>query len=149
MKKTCVTLLLATVVLSGHAQAPDLTGAFDNLKNSVSLSEHDQDLEVDSSLKALADSGISIPDNEVYVVVDRNPARQLLTIVKHVSGDSYEVIGSTRVSTGKPGRKEHFTTPVGVFDYNGDILGYRAEGTYNGNHIRGLGTKGHRVWDFG
>jgi hypothetical protein len=36
-----------------------------------------------------------------------------------------------------------------VFLHTADILDYRALGTYNENHIRGLGVKGMRVWDFG
>jgi len=36
-----------------------------------------------------------------------------------------------------------------VFLHTDAILGYRAEGTYNENGIRGLGIKGMRVWDFG
>jgi hypothetical protein len=42
-----------------------------------------------------------------------------------------------------------FPTPVGLFLHTADILDYRALGTFNENHIRGLGLKGMRVWDFG
>jgi hypothetical protein len=36
-----------------------------------------------------------------------------------------------------------------VFENSPSILGYRAQGTFNENHIRGNGLKGMRVWDFG
>ena len=59
------------------------------------------------------------------------------------------MIGGTRVSTGQVGRFDYYITPVGVFRHTDSILDYRAEGTFNENHIRGLGLKGMRVWDFG
>ncbi len=86
---------------------------------------------------------------QVVLLVDRSPAVQRLWIVLATPGRAWEALGSVHVSTGKPGRKEHFRTPVGVFDNDGAILGYRALGTYNENHIRGIGIKGMRVWDFG
>ncbi len=86
---------------------------------------------------------------QVLLLVDRSPAVQRLWVVLATPGRPWESLGSVHVSTGKPGRKEHFRTPVGVFVNDGGILGYRALGTYNENHIRGIGTKGMRVWDFG
>lgn len=35
-----------------------------------------------------------------------------------------------------------------MFQRSADIIGYRAEGTFNENHIRGIG-KGIRAWYFG
>ena len=61
----------------------------------------------------------------------------------------WEVIGGSKVSTGQSGRRGYFITPMGVFLHTDGILDYRALGTYNENHIRGLGLKGMRVWDFG
>jgi hypothetical protein len=57
--------------------------------------------------------------------------------------------GGTKVSTGRPVAYEHFLTPTGVFVHTDAILDWRAEGTFNGHHIRGLGVQGMRVWDFG
>lgn len=84
------------------------------------------------------------------VLVDRAKSRQAIFVL-YVSddGQDWNVAYQGHVSTGKPGRKEHFLTPTGVFDLDGSILDYRAEGTYNANHIRGIGLKGSRVWDFG
>ena len=87
---------------------------------------------------------------QTILVVDRSPKVQRLWVTVASSSSPYlEVLGSVHVSTGKPGRKEHFRTPVGVFVDNAGILGYRAQGTYNEFHIRGIGVKGMRVWDFG
>jgi hypothetical protein len=98
-------------------------------------------------LQPFPDSGLDRP--QILLVVDRNPAVQELLVVAALPGKPWEVIGATHVSTGKPGRKEHFLTPIGVFRNTADILGYHAEGTKNENGIRGLGVKGMRVWDFG
>lgn len=91
------------------------------------------------------------PDTlQVVLVVDRSPKVQRLWVTVATPGSNVlEPLGSVRVSTGKPGRKEHFRTPVGVFFNDAAILGYRAQGTYNENHIRGIGIRGMRVWDFG
>jgi hypothetical protein len=86
---------------------------------------------------------------QALLLVDRSPAVQRLWVVYSIPGKPWEALGSVHVSTGKPGRKEHFRTPVGLFVNDGSILGYRALGTFNEFHIRGIGLKGMRVWDFG
>lgn len=149
MNKLGFLMALSLGCLPVMACATDLIDDFSQLPSAINVSSDNQDIEVNSALDELQKANVAIPDNEVFIVVDRNPKSQLLTIVQHISGNDYQVVGSSHVSTGKPGRKEHFVTPVGVFDYNGDILGYRAEGTFNSNHIRGLGLKGKRAWDFG
>ncbi|MCX2559963.1 L,D-transpeptidase [Acetobacter farinalis] len=87
---------------------------------------------------------------QVLLVVDRNPAVQRMCLMLALPGRSdWQVIGSTKVSTGTTGRKFYYITPTGVFTNTADILGYRALGTKNENGIMGNGTKGMRVWDFG
>ena len=99
---------------------------------------------------ALAASGEQPFDRpQLVVVVDRNPAVQAMVIILARPNGQWEVIGGTRVSTGQVGRFDYYITPVGVFRHTDSILDYRAEGTFNENHIRGLGLKGMRVWDFG
>jgi lipoprotein-anchoring transpeptidase ErfK/SrfK len=98
---------------------------------------------------AIAASGQRLDMPQLLVVVDRNPAIQEMTIVLARADKPWDVIGTTRVSTGQTGRWDHFVTPTGVFPASADIMGYRALGTFNENHIRGLGVKGMRVWDFG
>ena len=98
----------------------------------------------------LQSQAAAIDAPQVLLVVDRSALVQRLWVVAAYPGaEPWEVTGQVRVSTGKPGRKEHFRTPVGVFENGTDVLGYRAQGTYNENHILGNGTRGMRVWDFG
>ena len=86
---------------------------------------------------------------QLVLIVDRAATAQLMAVTLAQPGGDWEILGTSDVSTGKPGRKQHFKTPVGVLLNDGSELGYRAQGTYNQNHIRGLGVKGMRVWDFG
>jgi len=97
----------------------------------------------------LAQSRTTLRRPQVLVVVDRNPRVEQLALVVAQPDAPWLVIGGTHVSTGQAGRFDHYITPTGVFVHDASILDYRAEGTYNQNHIRGLGTKGMRVWDFG
>lgn len=99
--------------------------------------------------RALASDGITLRHPQLLVVVDRNPAVQQLALVLADPYGPWQVIGGSKVSTGQAGRRGYFITPTGVFLHDGDILDYRALGTFNENHIRGLGLKGMRVWDFG
>ena len=104
-----------------------------------------------SAAQAMMQKAHVTPDGmQVVLVVDRSPKVQRLWVTVTTAGSTaLEALGSVHVSTGKPGRKEHFRTPVGVFIDDAGILGYRAQGTYNENHIRGIGVRGMRVWDFG
>jgi hypothetical protein len=91
---------------------------------------------------------------QLVLIVDRASTAQLMAVTLAEPGGAqpgidWQILGTSDVSTGKPGRKQHFKTPVGVLLNDGSELGYRAQGTYNENHIRGLGVKGMRVWDFG
>ena len=97
----------------------------------------------------LAGAGF-VPDRpQLVTVVDRNPRVQQLAVMLVSSQDDWRVVGVGKVSTGSTGRTEHYITPRGAFHITPAILGYRAEGTPNENGIRGLGSKGMRVWDFG
>ena len=98
---------------------------------------------------AVSQSDLLLDRPQLLVVVDRNPRIQAMCIVLARPDGPWEALGGARVSTGQPGRFDHYITPTGVFEHTALILDYRAEGTYNENHIRGLGLKGMRVWDFG
>jgi hypothetical protein len=98
---------------------------------------------------AIAAASYQIDQSQLLVVVDRNPAAQQMRIILAQPDAPWQVIGGTKVSTGQAGRRGYFITPVGVFLHTDGILDYRALGTFNENHIRGLGLKGMRVWDFG
>lgn len=98
---------------------------------------------------ALETSGIAIDKPQLVVVVDRNPLVQQLAILVASPDGVSALIGSSMVSTGQSGRRGYFQSPTGVFPHTDAILDYRADGTFNANHIRGLGARGMRVWDFG
>ncbi len=105
---------------------------------------------IDLAQAGLAAAGVPIDRPQLLVVVDRNPRVQALRIVlAQPDGRSWQVIGGSKVSTGQAGRHGYYITPTGVFLHTDGILDYRALGTFNENHIRGLGLKGMRVWDFG
>ena len=85
---------------------------------------------------------------EFVVVVNKAPSSQHASIYI-VDGQDALLIGSARVSTGQAGRKEYYFTPTGLFENKIENGNYRALGTKNENGIRGIGSKGMRVYDFG
>lgn len=101
---------------------------------------------------ALASAGIPITSSQYVVMVDRNPDVQAVLVYwldAQASSDRLHFIGASPASTGKPGKFDHFITPLGVFAHTLDNKDYRAEGTYNILGLRALGTKSMRVYDFG
>ena len=101
--------------------------------------------------KEVEKSGILLKRAQILVVVDRNPKVQALCFVLAFPQGTgqWMAFGGGHVSTGKKGRKLYYVTPTGVFMNTTERLGYRALGTKNKLGIRGNGTKGMRVWDFG
>ena len=97
----------------------------------------------------LAEQDREISRAQLLVAVDRNPHVQTLMLIVAQPSGPWMVLGGTHVSTGEPNRHGYYITPTGVFVHNDSILDYRAQGTFNENHIRGLGLRGMRVWDFG
>ncbi len=98
---------------------------------------------------ALARATVRLTRPQLIVVVNRDPLVQRLCLIAAAPSEPWRVIGCDTVSTGQSGRRGYFITPEGVFAHTADILDYRALGTFNENHVRGLGLKGMRVWDFG
>jgi hypothetical protein len=98
---------------------------------------------------ALGAAGIVDTASQFFLVVDRHPQVQVAMILWRDPGGGYYLIGASPVSTGKPGRYEHFLTPLGVFDNSVANFDFRAEGTINENGIRGFGVEGMRIYDFG
>ncbi len=103
------------------------------------------------ALTLLGQAGRPIDTPQVVVVVDRNPAVQRLMLMLARPGGpaGWRLVGAAHVSTGQAGRKDYYLTPVGVFAHTDAILDFRAAGTRNEHHVRGLGLAGMRVWDFG
>jgi hypothetical protein len=104
---------------------------------------------IDQAKAAIAAGGPTIDRPQLLVVVDRNPSVQQMRVVLARPNGAWENLGGSKASTGQTGRRDYYLTPIGVFLHTDAILDWRAEGTFNANHIRGLGLKGMRVWDFG
>ena len=83
------------------------------------------------------------------MLIDRSVNVQAAFIYWGSVAQGWSLVGATPVSTGLPGRYEHFTTPLGVFDHSRANPDFRAEGTKNKLGFRGYGRKGMRVYDFG
>ncbi|MFT9408661.1 L,D-transpeptidase [Acetobacter fabarum] len=116
----------------------------------VSVSSAYKEAWVALARQQLEQAGYVLDRPQVLVVVDRNPKVQRLCLILAIPGSAdWQVIGSTKVSTGTTGRQYYYITPTGVFPNSATRLGYRALGTKNENGIMGNGTTGMRVWDFG
>lgn len=99
--------------------------------------------------QALTQAKLAAVTAQAFVVVDRSPRIQAAFVVLMTPSGDWHWVGATAVSTGKTGSFQHFLTPLGVFAHSLDNPDYRSEGTYNKNHIRGYGSRGLRVFDFG
>jgi hypothetical protein len=98
--------------------------------------------------EALAAAGAVQDGPRFVLLLDRSPSVQALLLFWGTSGER-RLVGAAPVSTGLPGRYDHFATPLGAFAH---VLGnpdFRSEGTRNALGIRGYGRKGARVYDFG
>ena len=101
-------------------------------------------------LQAALDEAQRPLDTPKFVLlVDRSPNVQAVFVYWGSSAIGWKFVGATPVSTGLPGRYEHFVTPLGVFDHSTANPDFRAEGTKNKQGFRGYGRKGLRVYDFG
>ena len=98
---------------------------------------------------ALTAAQVTLAAPQFVVLVDRNPNVQAALLYWGSSERGWRFIGASPVSTGLPGRYEHFLTPLGVFDHSLANPDFRAEGTKNELGFRGYGIKGMRIYDFG
>ncbi|MEO7281046.1 MAG: L,D-transpeptidase [Casimicrobium sp.] len=98
---------------------------------------------------ALDSAQIQLASPQFVVLIDRSVNVQAAFIYWGSVAQGWSLVGATPVSTGLPGRYEHFTTPLGVFDHSRANPDFRAEGTKNKLGFRGYGRKGMRVYDFG
>ena len=99
----------------------------------------------------LAAAGQTVGSPQLVIVVDRNPAVQMMVLMLARPGgaEGWRAVGAAHVSTGQARRRDYYLTPLGAFPHTDAILDFRAAGTRNEHHVRGLGTAGMRVWDFG
>ncbi len=98
---------------------------------------------------ALTSGGVADAFPKFVVVVDRNPNVQVLMVYWGTFANGWSLVGASSISTGLPGKYEHFKTPLGVFDHSRDNPDFRAEGSKNAFGIRGYGNKASRIYDFG
>lgn len=98
---------------------------------------------------ALTRAGLAPSGPQYYVLVDRSPRVQAVFIYWYGFDGSWQLVGASPASTGRPGEFEHFVTPIGVFAHSLGSPDFRAEGTRNALGVMGYGEKGMRVFDFG
>ncbi len=98
---------------------------------------------------ALDAAQLTLATAQYILLVDRSASVQAALLFWGSASQGWALVGATPVSTGLPGRYEHFATPLGVFDHSMTNPDFRAEGTKNKLGFRGYGVKGMRVYDFG
>ena len=76
-------------------------------------------------------AAVSSNEAQYVVIVDRNKFVQAAMIYWMSPDGIYHFIGASPVSTGKPGRFDHFVTPTGVFEHTIDNLDFLSQGTRN------------------
>lgn len=151
-----VIALLARGALGQHmgdllrANGGGLSQLFDmEVTRGVTMSELDQLRYAQMLARTLDAKGLSELASQYFVLVDRDPKVQTVMLYWNSPEGIFHFIGASPCSTGRPGEFEHFETPLGVFEHSLANLDFRAEGTRNVLGIRGYGTKGMRVYDFG
>lgn len=103
----------------------------------------------DLIIHELNQAGLTNLSSQYLVLVDRSPQVQAVFVYWKAADALPQLIGASPASTGRLGRFDYFETPTGVFPHAIDNLDFRAEGTKNSYGIRGYGSKGMRVFDFG
>jgi hypothetical protein len=143
-------LLLGHAAFAADATVLELDAQFARqVDHRLELPVQDQGRYTGLVQQALAQAQLKDLPAQTLLVVDRNPFIQAAFLLLLTPAGEWHWVGATAVSTGKPGGFEYFITPTGVFLHSPDNPDYRAEGTYNKNHIRGYGVRNMRVFDFG
>jgi hypothetical protein len=99
--------------------------------------------------ESLAKAEVELVGPQYVAVVDRDPNTQALFLFFRDAGGQSQLIGASPVSTGLTGSFDHYETPIGVFAHSVANPDFRAEGKPDSEGIRGYGSKGMRVFDFG
>lgn len=145
--------LLLTVLLSPIAaqnRPLDYSKLFgQQVDNRLEVPELERSVYANLLSKSLTASNINLESQQFVLLVDASNSVQAAMLFLISPDGAFQWIGASPVSTGKPGQKEHFKTPSGVYLHSPANPDYRAEGTKNELGIRGYGAKGMRVYDFG
>jgi hypothetical protein len=150
--KTLAGILLAENLLLAWALDPDSEMATRHkmqVDRLLSVPEPETRKYAKLAKEALDNAGLLLDQSQYVVVVDRDPNVQALLLYWRSDGGEFRLVGTSPVSTGRPGSYEHFETPVGVFDHSTANLDFRTAGTRNREGIRGYGVKGMRIYDLG
>ena len=86
-----------------------------------------------------------LPAKQFILLVDSSPNVQAALLYRGSVVKGWFWGDAAPVSTGLPGRCEHFLTPLGVFDHSLANPDFRAEGTKNKPGFRGDGRKGLHI----
>jgi hypothetical protein len=140
--------LMSPPVCFGADEGKDLAQSFaQEVDRRLDVPDTDQRSYGDLLLAMFADRELA--EAQYVVLVDRNKFVQAAMIYWMTPERTAKFIGASPISTGKPGRFDHFTTPLGIFEHTVDNPDFRAEGTRNKLGFRGYGRKGFRIFDFG
>ena len=146
-----VALLLCVSTAAAAAASPADVAALYRavVDRRLQVPEAEQALYARLAEQALAGAGAVLDAPQYVAVVDRDQHAQAFLLFWRSVDGAWLFVGASPVSTGRPGSFDHFETPLGVFEHSTENPDFRAEGTFNSNGIRGYGTKGMRVYDFG
>lgn len=122
---------------------------YDEVDRRLELPESELEIYVKLMHAALISAGIGTITPQLVILVDRSPLVQAAMVLWKTDDGSLYLIGTSPVSTGRPGSYEYFETPIGVFRHSVGNPDFRAKGDRNSNGILGYGPKGTRVFDFG
>ena len=153
-------LLLAAALLAATARAAEPGAPVEHPQDFIDVYAREVDRRLalpaaeqqaygDRLVAAFSVAGVALAQPQWVLLVDRSEHVQAAMLWWVAPGGYVGLVGASPVSTGQPGRFEHFETPTGVFAHSLANPDYRAEGTRNANGIRGYGVKGLRVFDFG
>lgn len=135
---------------SAQLSAPEITAIFSQrLKSHLEVPAPEQLAYAAKLQQALLEARVADAGAQYILLVDRNPLVQTLFIYWKPAQGAWQFVAAAPVATGKAGRFDHYLTPLGVFPHTLANPDFRAQGTKNQLGIRGYGTKGMRVYDFG
>jgi len=142
--------LLSMPVFASAPAPDDAAELFEQrLAARVALSDERRAYYAEQLNQALAAAAVPAMSAQYIVIVDRSPLAQVALLFWGSPSSGWRFLVAVPVSTGKPGRFDHFFTPLGVFAHTPENMDFRAEGTKNSLGVRGYGDKGMRVFDFG
>lgn len=144
-----VQVQVAAPVSAASAEVSTLRAAHEKLVTKRTILDPSREkLLLTAGQQTFAAAGKAWPVGELLLLVDRHPKGQEAVVAVATPG-GWDLIGSSKISSGKPGSFDHFYTPLRLLENTTAHPSFRAEGTFNENKIRGYGLKGMRIFDLG